>query len=230
MKKEEKLSERSSFEEADEEGDTLPSLEKKQQQLVKPQKVRKAVGGIPTPFDSAGSSKVADTQTLEHRWSSNLGFEHSRLPRFSKDFSIQCPVKSRTHSFPQSCIMSTALKWKDMRRRDVWVAFHVQHGYWICNEQVPLNNEGYVLPWYYRVLLRSGFVLFITLLACILPFFEAMSGLSGSITFFPLAIYFPFACYRALYPVEKKFDILLKVIWVFTLSVELLQRWEPSET
>ncbi|KAI8113466.1 hypothetical protein M9435_003467 [Picochlorum sp. BPE23] len=223
MKKEEKLSERSSFEEADEEGDTLPSLEKKQQQLVKPQKVRKAVGGIPTPFDSAGSSKVADTQTLEHRWSSNLGFEHSRLPPLSQRISasmssqITDPQLSTVLHNVHSVEMEGHAKKRPSGLRSM---YSMDTGF--ANEQVPLNNEGYVLPWYYRVLLRSGFVLFITLLACILPFFEAMSGLSGSITFFPLAIYFPFACYRALYPVEKKFDILLKVIWVFTLSVGII--------
>jgi amino acid permease len=219
-RKEQKLlQDEDSFEQADEEGDTVPSLHKKS----KKHKVRKAVGGIPTPFDSeATADRLHSVEGLDHRWSSNLGFEHSKLPalndRVSASLSTQITdpqlssILHGVHSYD-----STEHRRKPSGLRSM---YSVDTGF--ANEQVPLNNEGYVIPWYYRLVLRSSFVLLITLLACVLPFFEAMAGLSGSITFFPLAIYFPFACYRTLYPVSRRFDIVLKMIWMFTLSIGII--------
>ena len=40
--------------------------------------------------------------------------------------------------------------------------------------------------------------------------------------FFPLAIHFPFACYRKVYTVTNFWDVLLKIIWVVLLVVALL--------
>ena len=56
----------------------------------------------------------------------------------------------------------------------------------------------------------------LTLLASIMPFFSAFAGLVGAVTFFPLAIYFPFACYRKVFPVTPRFSAFLWVIWVVT--------------
>ncbi|KAL4422904.1 hypothetical protein ABPG75_009101 [Micractinium tetrahymenae] len=71
--------------------------------------------------------------------------------------------------------------------------FHLDTG--AANEHVPLNDQGYLLPFWQRLLLRSTYVLLCTLVACIIPFFSAVVGLVGAVTFWPLAIGFPFSMY-----------------------------------
>ena len=180
-------------------------------------KVRKSVGGIQTPFDRSATDPEAIQEVDISGWGS-LGLDHVRLNpvnnRLSAAYSSH--ITDQRFSSKLSVAHSAPMQNKP-RPSGLRSMYSVDTGF--ANEEVPLNNEGYVLPVLYRIVLRSAFVLFITVLACVVPFFEALAGLSGSITFFPLAIFFPFACYRALYPVGRKFDVLLKVIWVGTLTV-----------
>ncbi|XP_011005427.1 PREDICTED: amino acid permease 4-like isoform X2 [Populus euphratica] len=46
-----------------------------------------------------------------------------------------------------------------------------------------------------RFLLRTGFVIFTTLVAMLFPFFNAILGLLGAISFWPLTVYFPLKMY-----------------------------------
>lgn len=93
-----------------------------------------------------------------------------------------------------------------------------------ANEEVPLNDEHYYLPLWQRIIIRSVYVLVITLLASIMPFFGAFAGLVGAVTFFPLAIYFPFAMYRKVKgdAISWAFSKLMWVIWVVLLGVAIV--------
>ncbi|EFN54340.1 hypothetical protein CHLNCDRAFT_24724, partial [Chlorella variabilis] len=55
--------------------------------------------------------------------------------------------------------------------------FHADTG--AANEHVPLNDAGYFLPLWQRLVLRSAYVLIITLVAICMPFFTAVVGLVG---------------------------------------------------
>ena len=91
-----------------------------------------------------------------------------------------------------------------------------------ANEEVPLNEHGVFVPFYIRLIERSIVVLVVALIACIMPFFSAFVGLLGACTFFPLAIYFPFACYRKRFHVGKGFGFLLNTIWIFMLIISIV--------
>lgn len=95
--------------------------------------------------------------------------------------------------------------------------YHVDTGF--ANEDVPLNDDHYFVPLTARLVLRTLYVGIITLIAIIMPFFSAFVGLIGALTFFPLAVYFPIACYRKVYPVSRRFGVLLSIIWWSMLLV-----------
>lgn len=77
---------------------------------------------------------------------------------------------------------------------------------------IPLNEEGFMVPLYLRLPLRCGVTLVATLIAAIMPFFAAFISLIGSLTFFPLSIYFPIACYRKIKPVSKSLNRFLNAL------------------
>ena len=83
----------------------------------------------------------------------------------------------------------------------------------LANESVPLNHDGVYLPFVYRLVFRSCIILFVLLISCIMPFFTAFVGLLGAINFFPLAIHFPFRCFRKTFKTSKMFDIILESLW-----------------
>lgn len=62
-----------------------------------------------------------------------------------------------------------------------------------ANEHVPLNDQGYFMPLYMRLITRTTFVFLVTLVAVLMPSFSAVVGLVGSVSFFPLSIFFPMA-------------------------------------
>lgn len=45
------------------------------------------------------------------------------------------------------------------------------------------------------MLIRSTYVLLCTIVACVIPFFSAVVGLVGAITYWPLSVFFPFVMY-----------------------------------
>lgn len=95
--------------------------------------------------------------------------------------------------------------------------YHIDTG--LANEDVPLNEDQYFAPFVVRLILRTLYVGIMTLIAIVMPFFSAFVGLIGSLTFFPLAVYFPLACYRKVYPVSRSFSALLWAIWWSMLAV-----------
>ena len=58
--------------------------------------------------------------------------------------------------------------------------YHVDTG--AANEHVPMNDQGFYLPFWQRLLLRSTYVALCTLVAVVMPFFSAVVGLVGAIT------------------------------------------------
>ncbi|WIA38321.1 hypothetical protein OEZ86_001658 [Tetradesmus obliquus] len=53
--------------------------------------------------------------------------------------------------------------------------------------------------WLVRLGYRSLYVVVTTVIACALPFFSAFVGLVGALTFWPTAIYYPIAMFKAVY-------------------------------
>lgn len=75
--------------------------------------------------------------------------------------------------------------------------YHVDTGF--ANETVPLNDEHYYAPLPVRLVIRTLYVIAITVLAVVLPFFGAIVGLVGALTFYPLAVHFPYLMYNKVY-------------------------------
>eukprot|EP00887_Chlorella_sp_A99_P005579 scaffold1.g5579.t1 len=68
------------------------------------------------------------------------------------------------------------------------------------------------------VAVRCAFVVLVTIIAMVLPFFGAIVGLIGALTFWPLSIYFPFAMYnKAMNPPAWQKRLMLVVAVVMLL-------------
>lgn len=165
-----------------------------------------------TPFDRA---KTDGQSELTQR--ASYGFDHINLPpgkfstALSEEVLVRCSIVHDQLSHQQETMPSAQSSLRAMFTHDTGFA----------NEEVPLNDQGFLLPFWQRAIIRCTYVLLITILACVLPFFEAVAGLSGAISFFPMSIYFPFAMYKTLYgdTMNKGFLMFLKVIAAFTLVV-----------
>ena len=76
--------------------------------------------------------------------------------------------------------------------------------------------------WITRGVYRTAYVLVITVIAVILPFFSAFVGLIGAITFWPLAVFYPIQMYRKVYsPQGLKVWFMLAVMGVMALVAVL---------
>ncbi|EFN51990.1 hypothetical protein CHLNCDRAFT_32765 [Chlorella variabilis] len=95
--------------------------------------------------------------------------------------------------------------------------YHIDTG--AANEHVPMNDEGYYLPFWQRLVIRSTYVLLCTIIAMSLPFFNAIVGLIGAITFWPLTVGFPFAMYAKVYKPAGPMLLLMKVTALVMLLV-----------
>jgi len=85
-----------------------------------------------------------------------------------------------------------------------------------AQEEVPFNSDGVYLPFGYRLVVRTAIVLLVLLICCIMPFFSAFVGLIGAVSYFPLAIHFPFRCYQKIYHTTRPFDVFLEIFyWLF---------------
>lgn len=185
---------------------------------------KSSAGQDPTPFDKARSNleKGVSTDLREGLY----GFEHIKLEpleeRLSSTLSSEI-LRGRRSSLIQQMQIHEDKPQRDSKsftaklHLEKFKMYSADTGFAI--EEVPLNDEGYVLPFAYRLVIRSLYSLIMTLFACIMPFFSAFAGLVGAVTYFPLAIYFPFTCYRKVYPVSKNFGALLWCIYAFTLLV-----------
>lgn len=92
-------------------------------------------------------------------------------------------------------------------------------------EEVPLNTEGVLIPWYIRIPLRIIYCMIFVAIAILVPGFLSIIGLVGAFTFFPLSVHFPISCYRSVFAEQmssKFFDVLLNVLWVCMLVVSLV--------
>ncbi|XP_068649359.1 amino acid permease 3-like [Aristolochia californica] len=68
----------------------------------------------------------------------------------------------------------------------------------IYSFQVPFMEKSGLLSFTLsKVILRSIFIVFTTLVAMLLPFFNSVLGLLGAISFWPLTVYFPVSMYMA---------------------------------
>lgn len=81
-----------------------------------------------------------------------------------------------------------------------------------ANENVPLNEDNVFVPLQWRLLTRSTCVLLVTIVATCLPFFSAFLGVVGTISFWPLTVYFPFKMYRKVKPVSPGLSKLMTAI------------------
>lgn len=75
-----------------------------------------------------------------------------------------------------------------------------------------------------RLLLRTGFVIFTTLVAMMFPFFNAILGLLGSISFWPLTVYFPLNMYMVQANIKRGDStwIMFQVLSLLCLVVSLV--------
>ncbi|KAI8112681.1 hypothetical protein M9434_004002 [Picochlorum sp. BPE23] len=180
--------------------------------------------GLPiTPFEKRKTAEIRPSKKQHHYDTHMLGFEHHQLN----------PIESRLSSTLSTALTETELSsvmWRLHSAEDkshkgrqsglsMFRMYSADTGF--ANEEVPLNDEGFVLPFQYRLVIRSIYVGLITLFGCIMPFFSAFAGLVGAATYFPLAIYFPFTCYRKVFPVTGMFSKLLWSIYAFTFLVAL---------
>ncbi|WOK94611.1 amino acid permease 6-like [Canna indica] len=69
--------------------------------------------------------------------------------------------------------------------------------------QVPFTKHGYLSFSLSKLVLRSILVLLTTLVAMMLPFFNAVLGLLGAFSFWPLTVYFPVSMHVAQKKIER---------------------------
>ena len=179
---------------------------------------------MPTPFDA--HAHIPEDNKPKQRMKkpqSLLGLDHHHLNPIPERLSSSISANITEHRMSSVIYRlhsdETRLTHRS-RANSVFGMYSADTGF--ANEEVPLNDEGFVVGFQYRVVIRSLYVCLITLLACIMPFFSAFAGLVGAVTYFPLAIYFPFTCYKKVYPVTRRFNMLLWVIFSITLVVALV--------
>lgn len=152
-----------------------------------------------------------------------LGLDHVKLdPISERQSSSMIALDSRgamSTAISQMCSDECSLT---SRRSSVMRESMYATSTGFANEQVPLNEDGLFVPFWVRLVVRSCYVLLITVVACVFPFFGAIAGLVGAVTFFPLSIYFPYALYRKVYKVGTWFSALLWTIWTALLVVAIL--------
>uniref|UniRef100_A0A1D2AEW4 Amino acid transporter transmembrane domain-containing protein n=1 Tax=Auxenochlorella protothecoides TaxID=3075 RepID=A0A1D2AEW4_AUXPR len=88
-----------------------------------------------------------------------------------------------------------------------------------ANQEVPSNADHDYLPLWQRIAIRSAYVFFTTLVACIMPFFSDMAGLVGAITFFPLSVFYPIRCWRIVFKPQGAFNHMLYAIEISMVLV-----------
>ncbi|KDD72815.1 hypothetical protein H632_c2862p0, partial [Helicosporidium sp. ATCC 50920] len=91
--------------------------------------------------------------------------------------------------------------------------YHADTGF--ANTAVPSNDDHFYIPLWQRLILRTFYVVVTTVIAVVMPFFSDMAGLVGALTFFPLSIFFPIRCWRAVYGASGKFNFFLWFLEIF---------------
>ncbi|KAH6813459.1 amino acid permease 8 [Perilla frutescens var. frutescens] len=78
---------------------------------------------------------------------------------------------------------------------------------------------------FFRLIWRSCYVVFVTLVAMLLPFFNDFVGLLGAMSFWPLTVFFPIEMYIARYKISRWSSgrgLLLMLLSAFCLITSLL--------
>jgi hypothetical protein len=181
-----------------------------------------------SPFDTSATVPIhKKSSSVIDRLGSSYGFDHTELAPLSMRLSTAMSGPA-SHEYLSEILSCSNLDqtMASGRESSLWGAKSglramFSHDTGFANEEVPLNDEGYLLPFVPRALIRCTYVGIITILACVLPFFESIAGLSGAVSFYPMSIYFPFAMYKQLNEDEmsKRFKLLLRVIEIFTFTV-----------
>ncbi|ONK77396.1 uncharacterized protein A4U43_C02F6100 [Asparagus officinalis] len=84
---------------------------------------------------------------------------------------------------------------------------------------LPLTKSGPLSFTLSKLVLRTIFILFTTLVAMLLPFFNAMLGLIGALGFWPLSVYFPVSMHLSQNKIQRGAP---KWIWLQGLSLVCL--------
>jgi amino acid permease len=173
--------------------------------------------GIAEEGEEPGSNGSSLIRTV----TSGLGFEHS-VCQIEKRFSHEVVQNKKLFEYSKKCILidggdhAMQPKTSSTFVNQSLASYGIQPGF--THEDVPFNADGVYLHWGYRLVNRTIIVLLVLLICCIMPFFTAFVGLVGAITFFPLAIHFPFRCYQKTFHTSKQFDVFIEVLyWVFVV-------------
>jgi len=184
---------------------------------------------MPSPFDApvffttTKSGKRKSRNNLHHTKTKSLGLDHVHLEpvseRMSSMMSFQMTKQQVSILLEQLHCDEAAVdaKIKEQHQRGSLSAakssmFTADTGF--ANENVPLNEDNVFVSLKWRLLVRSVCVIICVIIAMALPFFSAFLGLVGTISFWPMTVYYPFRMYRKIKPVPPGLSKLMTVITV----------------
>ena len=72
-----------------------------------------------------------------------------------------------------------------------------------------------------RLVYRSFYVVVVTFLAVLLPFFQSILGFVGAIGFWPMTVFFPIQCYIKVFRPKVSFRIFLRILDLFCFLLTL---------
>lgn len=72
-----------------------------------------------------------------------------------------------------------------------------------------------------RLVYRSFYVVIVTFLAVLLPFFESILGFVGAIGFWPMTVFFPINCWIRVFRPKKAYVVFLRIVDVFCFLLTL---------
>jgi amino acid permease len=180
---------------------------------------------MPSPFDAPAESKPTKSgknkSNIHFSTKNNLGLDHVHLEplaeRLSSAISGQMSERQVSQLVEQLHLDEAAVeaRQKELHQGGAMATarssmFAADTGF--ANENVPLNEDNVFVPLKWRLVLRSVCVLIITVVATCLPFFSAFLGVVGTISFWPLTVYFPFKMYRKVKPVSPGLSKLMTAI------------------
>jgi amino acid permease len=176
-----------------------------------------------SPFDAPADLKSKSKKgTIQFNKTRNLGLDHVHLEplaeRMSSLMSGQMSERQVSVLLEQLHCDEAAVEARIKENHQGGLAtakssmFAADTGF--ANENVPLNEDNVFVPLKWRLLLRSIIVLLVTLVATCLPFFSAFLGVVGTISFWPMTVYYPFKMYRKVKPVSPGLSRLMTVITV----------------
>lgn len=158
-------------------------------------------------------------KSIRRRRSSGMALNHS-TSLIEKRFSHEIVHQKKLFQYSRACLLDNTHDRLQTGNSSFIHQSRASYGLHsgFAHEEVPYNSDGVYLHWGYRLVVRSVIVLLVLLICCVMPFFSAFVGLIGAISFFPLAIHFPFRCYQKIYHTTRPFDLLLEILyWLFAL-------------